>query len=69
MENCDDLSRRELLELKQIRLKGRTTDRATALQLLNDGMIVDSEDGRLQLTPEGRRMLVRGSFSLWDMAS
>lgn len=69
MENSDDLSRRELLALKQIRSKGRTTDRATALQLLNDDMIIVSQDGCLQLTLKGRRMLLRGSPSLWDMAS
>lgn len=69
MENSDDLSRRELLALKQIRSKGRTTDRATALQLLNDDMIIVSQDGCLQMTLKGRRMLLRGSPSLWDMAS
>ena len=69
MENISELSRRELLTLKQIRLTGRTTDRTMALQLLNDDMINISQDGCLQLTAKGRRMLVRGSTSLWDMAS
>jgi len=39
------------------------------LQLLNDDMIVVSQDGGLQMTLKGRRMLLRGSPSLWDMAS
>ena len=69
MENINELSRRELLTLKQIRLTGHTTDRAMALQLLNDDLINVSQDGCLQLTANGRRMLVRGSTSLWDMAS
>ena len=69
MENISELSRRELLTLKQIRLTGRTTDRAMALQLLNDDMINVSQDGCLQLTAKGRRMLACGSTSLWDMAS
>lgn len=69
MENINELSRHELLTLKQIRLTGRTTDRVTALQLLNDDMINISQNGCLQLTAKGRRMLVRGSTSLWEMAS
>jgi hypothetical protein len=69
MENGDELSRHELLALKEIRLTGRTTDPKMALQLLNDDMIIDSQERCLQLTAKGRRMLVRGSPSLWDMAS
>jgi rRNA processing protein Krr1/Pno1 len=69
MEHCDELSRQELLALKEIRLTGRTTDPKMALQLLNDDMIIDSQERCLQLTGKGRRMLVRGSPSLWDMAS
>ena len=69
MTGLDELSRRELLALKEIRLVGRTADRSVALQLLNDGMVAKCGDGRLQLSPEGRRMLLRGSPSLWEMAS
>ncbi len=69
MENMNELSRRELLTLKQIRVTGRTTDRAMALQLLNDDIINLSQDGCLQLTSKGWRMLVRGSTPLWDLAS
>jgi ribosomal protein S19E (S16A) len=69
MQDLNELSRRELLVLKEIGRIGRTADRAVALQLLNDGMVAKCEDGRLQLSPEGRRMLLRGSPSLWEMAS
>jgi hypothetical protein len=69
MEHLDELSRRQLLALKEIGLRGRTDDRTIALELLNDGMIIDSQNSCIQLTPKGRRMLVRGSPSLWEMAS
>jgi hypothetical protein len=69
MENLDELSRRELLALKEIRLIGRTIDRTIALQLYGKKLIIDSEDCCLQFTTKGRRMLVRGSPSLWDLAS
>jgi len=68
MELAGELSRRELLVLKEIRLKGQTSDRTMVLQLLNDDMIVALPDTPLQLTQKGRRMLVRGSPSLWDVA-
>ena len=64
-----DLSRRELLVLKEIQLTARTSDRTMSLQLLNDYMIMNSQDGCLQLTTKGRRLLVRGSPSLWNIAS
>ena len=41
MEFTGELSRRELLVLKEIRLTGRTNDRTMALRLLNDDMIAD----------------------------
>jgi hypothetical protein len=50
MESLEELSRRELLALKEIRLTGRTTDRTIALQLLNDDMINESQDGCLKTT-------------------
>jgi hypothetical protein len=69
MENLDELSRAELLALKDVRLKGRTTDRTLALQLINDGLIIGSPVGYLNLTDKGRKMLVRGSPLLWNIAS
>jgi hypothetical protein len=68
MELTGELSRRELLVLKEIRLTGRTNDRTMALRLLNEDMIADLANTHLQLTPKGRKMLVRGSPSLWDVA-
>jgi hypothetical protein len=68
MERLDELSRCELLALKEVRLKGRATDRTLALQLINDGLIIGSPIGYLKLTDKGRRMLVRGSPSLWEFA-
>ena len=69
MEDVGELSRRELSALKVIRLTGRTNDRTMALQLICDGLIMVSQDGWLQLTVKGRQILVRGSPSLWDVAS
>ena len=72
MENSDELSRRDLLALKEVRSKGRMTDRTLAIQLINDGLITGSTAsafGNLKLTDKGRKMLVRGSPSLWDIAS
>ena len=68
MELTGELSRRELFVLKEIRLTGRTNDRTMALRLLNEDMIADLANTHLQLTPKGRKMLVRGSPSLWDVA-
>lgn len=68
MELASELSRRELLALKEIRLVGRTSDRTIVMQLLNDELVVDLPDTPLQLTPKGRKMLVRGSPLLWDLA-
>jgi hypothetical protein len=45
------------------------THRTLAMQLLNDGLIIGASIGYLKLTAKGRRMLVRGSPSLWDIAS
>lgn len=69
MEMVDDLSRRELLALREIRGYGRTTDPAMALLLLGTGMIRQVPGGHFHLSAEGRRMLVRGSPSLWSSAS
>ncbi|MGB8748536.1 MAG: hypothetical protein WCD54_21630, partial [Pseudolabrys sp.] len=68
IEFTGELSQRELLVLKEIRLTGRTNDRTMALRLLNDDMIADLPNTYLQLTPKGRKMLVRGSPSLWAVA-
>ena len=61
-----DLSRHELLALKEICLTGQTTQKSLVGQLLEDEIIVDAE-GCLDLTSKGRSLLVRGSPSLWEM--
>jgi|APPan5920702963_1055757.scaffolds.fasta_scaffold13130_3 hypothetical protein len=62
-----DLSRHELLVLKEIRLTGQTAQKTFVRQLLYEEIIVDVE-GRLDLTSKGRSLLVRGSPSLWGSA-
>jgi len=69
MARARELSRSELLALKEMQLTGQITNRTLTLHLRNDDIIVQFQDGRLQLTAKGRRMLVRGSPSLWDFAS
>jgi hypothetical protein len=69
MENIGELSRCELLALKEILMKGRTIDRTFAVQLINDHLVIGSPNSYLKLTLKGRRMLVRGSPALWDIAS
>lgn len=64
MEDVVELSRRELLALKVIGRMGRTNDRTMALQLINDGKMIVSQDGWLQLTAKGRQILVRGAVTL-----
>lgn len=69
MEYFDELSRLELFALKEIRTAGNVADRSMATKLIDDQMIAAIRSDRLQLTAKGRRMLVRGSFALWDLAS
>ena len=61
-----DLSRHELLVLKEIRLTGQTSQTVLVRQLLDEKIIVEAE-GNLNLTSKGRSLLVRGSPSLWEM--
>ena len=65
----DELLRHELLALIEIRLTGRTVNFTAMHQLLDNEMIIDLHGDRLQLTSRGRRMLVRGSPLLWDVAA
>jgi hypothetical protein len=69
MDDSGELSRRELLGLKEIALRGRMTDRALATQLIDDHLTIGSPAGYLKLTAKGRRLLVRGSASLWELVS
>jgi hypothetical protein len=61
-----NLSRHELLALKEIRLTGKTTQKILVRHLLDENIIVDVE-GCLDLTSKGMSLLVRGSPSLWEM--
>jgi hypothetical protein len=61
-----DLSRQELLALKEIRLTGQTTQKSLVGQLLDEKIIVDVE-GCLDLTSKGKSLLVRGSPTMWNM--
>jgi len=67
METVEELPQRELIVLRDIHVSGGSTNHAVVRQLIRDGMIVDGEC--LELTANGRRMLVRGSPSLWDTAA
>ena len=69
MEEFDEVSRRELFALREIRSIGRTTDHPMVIQLLNDDLIIKAQDNCFQLSAKGRRMLVRGSPFLWNIAS
>jgi len=68
MDTIEELSRYELLVLREIRLNGRAFDEATLRRLLDDELVSYSA-GALELTGKGRRLLVRGSPALWDVAS
>jgi hypothetical protein len=41
MDTMEELSQRELLALREIRLSGRVADHVVLRQLLNDGLIAD----------------------------
>ncbi len=64
----EELSRRELLALKEIHLTGQVSDDGLARKFVEEDMIVDIEIGNLLLTHKGRSLLVRGSPYLWDIA-
>jgi hypothetical protein len=65
----EELSKRELLALKEIYLTGETSDKGLARKLAERDIIADLEVGSLLLTQKGRSLLVRGSPALWDSAA
>ena len=67
MENISELSRHELLALKEIYLTGQASDKELVRKLVEEEMVVDIEVDNLLLTHKGRGLLVRGSPSLWDI--
>ena len=65
----EDLSRRELLVLKEIHLTGQTLDKQLVRKFVEEGIVADIAIDNLLLTLKGRGLLVRGSPSLWDSAA
>jgi len=65
----EELSKRELLALKEIHLTGETLDKELVRKFVDSDIVVDVEVGSLLLTHKGRRLLVRGSPALWNMAT
>jgi hypothetical protein len=65
----EDLSKRELLVLKEIHLTGETSDKELIRKFVESDIVVDVEVGSFLLTHKGRSLLVRGSPALWDMAA
>ena len=64
-----ELSKRELLALKEIHLTGETLDKELIRKFVEDDIIADLNVSGLLLTHKGRKLLVRGSPALWDMAA
>jgi hypothetical protein len=69
MELAHDLSRRDLLVLKEIRLTGHASDHEAVCRLLGEKLIAGVRGECFELTVKGRRMLVRGSPSLWNASA
>ena len=69
MEIMEELSVRELLALKEIHRTGQTSDKRLVRQFVEEEMILDIEIDDLLLTHKGRRLLMRGSPALWDVAA
>jgi hypothetical protein len=65
----EELSRRELMTLKEIYLTGQTSDTALTCRFIEAQIVVDTEVCGLLLTCRGKSLLVRGSPSLWDLAA
>jgi hypothetical protein len=64
----NDLTFDELTCLRLIRMQGRPSSRLTAEGLRARGLIVEDQ-GRMQLSREGRSALVRGSPALWTLVA
>lgn len=67
MDTMEELSQRELLALREIRLSGRVADHVMLRQLPNDALIADFLGSALDLTGKSLGLLVRGSPSLWNV--
>ena len=65
----EELSKRELLALKEIHLTGEASDKKLVRRFVESNIIADLEIGSFVLTHKGRRLLVRGSPALWEYAA
>lgn len=65
----EELSKRELLALKEIHLTGEASDKQLARRFVEGDVIADLEVGSFVLTHKGRSLLVRGSPALWEYAA
>jgi hypothetical protein len=63
----EDLSRHELLALKEIHRTGEALDKGLVRKFVQEKLVVDI--GSLLLTNKGRGLLVRGSPALWNSAA
>ena len=64
-----ELSKRELLALKEIHLTGEASDKELVRKFIESDVIADLEVGNFVLTHKGRSLLVRGSPALWEYAA
>ena len=65
----EELSKRELLALKEIHLTGEASDKELVRRFVGSNIIADLEIGSFVLTHKGRGLLVRGSPALWEYAA
>ena len=65
----EELSKRELLALKEIHLTGETSDKRLVFRFVESDIVIDVGIGNLLLTHKGLGLLVRGSPALWDIAA
>jgi len=65
----EELSRQELLALKEIQLTSQTSNKDMVSKLIDAEIVVDTEVCGLLLTRKGQHLLVRGSPCLWDVAA
>lgn len=64
-----ELSKRELLALRELHLTGEMSDQELVRKFVENDIVVDLETSGLLLTHKGRGLLVRGSPALWDVAA
>jgi len=65
----EELSLRELLALKEIHLASETSDKYFVRKFVEQEIVIVIEIGNMLLTNNGRKLLVRGSPAMWDIAT